>query len=116
MFFLWYFKLFYFCFSTEEVQKPQIKTEHTSNPDKAVYLECLYNGTIIWNCTNRETPTPTSPNNQKIGQSIVFERTWVPDACCTCTLKNDVSEKTSDQMCEKDIFPGKTLSVTLTSS
>ncbi|XP_057187429.1 uncharacterized protein LOC130552827 isoform X2 [Triplophysa rosa] len=89
----------------EEVQQPELQLTPASDPNVAMYLECQYEATIIWKCTNKDTPGAGSLNGQKIGESIIFERTRNPDACCTCTLKNEVSEKTSLPMCERDIFP-----------
>ncbi|XP_056587151.1 uncharacterized protein LOC130407859 isoform X2 [Triplophysa dalaica] len=90
----------------EEVPQPELNKAETSNPDNAIYLECQYDTDITWHCTNKDTVEPISVNGQKIGESILFERTKNLDVCCTCTLVNQVSNKTSKPICESEIFSG----------
>lgn len=55
---------------------------------------------MSWNCSN------VKQNQTK--DSFTYSKTGKADSCCTCTLNNDVSEETSDQICETEMFPGKT--------
>uniref|UniRef100_A0A673JFN1 Si:ch211-132g1.3 n=1 Tax=Sinocyclocheilus rhinocerous TaxID=307959 RepID=A0A673JFN1_9TELE len=67
----------------ERVPKPVIKTEKSSNPDR-------------------------SKHHLK-GEFITVEKQGNPENFYTCTLENAVSEATSDPVCERDLFNGKTV-------
>lgn len=80
----------------ERVPKPTITKEESMNPD-VVYLKCAYNGTIIWKNSIGETV-----ENKK--NEITVKNTGNPENFYTCTLKNTVSEETSDRVYERELF------------
>uniref|UniRef100_A0A8C1ELE4 Si:ch211-132g1.3 n=1 Tax=Cyprinus carpio carpio TaxID=630221 RepID=A0A8C1ELE4_CYPCA len=84
------------------VPKPEIKIEKTEMKPNAVYLKCEYNETIIWKNSAGET-LKGSPHTPK-GELITAEKQGNPDVFYTCTLKNAVSESTSDPVFERDLF------------
>uniref|UniRef100_A0A672LIG0 Si:ch211-132g1.3 n=1 Tax=Sinocyclocheilus grahami TaxID=75366 RepID=A0A672LIG0_SINGR len=85
----------------ERVHKPVIEIERSSNAD-VVYLRCGHSETIIWKNSTGETLKGTK--NHLPGETITVENTRNPDNYYTCTLKNAVSEKTSDPVFERDLF------------
>ncbi|XP_065110195.1 CD48 antigen-like [Paramisgurnus dabryanus] len=87
----------------EGVPKPQLKQEETSD-NNVRYLTCEYNAMIRWACSDGEKPQITKLAKPRQGEFITFRRSENQDVCCTCTLKNDVSEKTSDPVCVNDLF------------
>nr|XP_055062183.1 uncharacterized protein LOC129445093 [Misgurnus anguillicaudatus] len=93
----------------ESVPKPKLNQEISSNPDDVMYLTCEYNAMIRWACSNGKKPQITNLEKPRQGEIITFRRTEMPNICCTCTLINDVSEETSDPLCEKDLFPEMTV-------
>ncbi len=90
---------------TERVPKPVITIEKSSDPD-VVYLRCGYSETIIWKNSAGDTLKGTKNHNP--GEIITVKNTRTPENFYTCTLKNAVSEETSDQVSERDLFNGKT--------
>ncbi|XP_051982202.1 uncharacterized protein LOC127643460 isoform X17 [Xyrauchen texanus] len=88
----------------EPVPKPEIRIEPTSNRD-VKYLICDADATIIWKNSAGETLSGTPISGPPKGESITVKNTQNRDNYYTCTLKNDVSEKTSDRVYEKDLFP-----------
>uniref|UniRef100_A0A8C1R7S7 Si:ch211-132g1.3 n=1 Tax=Cyprinus carpio TaxID=7962 RepID=A0A8C1R7S7_CYPCA len=84
------------------VPKPEIKIEKTEMNPNAVYLICEYRETIIWKNSAGET-LKGSPHTPK-GELITAEKKGNPDVFYTCTLKNAVSESTSDPVYERDLF------------
>ncbi len=98
--------MFFIVSFTEPVPKPVITIEKSSNPDVA-YLRCNYSEIIIWK--NSTGNTLEGKNNHNPGEFIKVETTRTPENFYTCTLKNAVSEETSDRVSERDIFgTGKT--------
>ncbi|XP_051982187.1 uncharacterized protein LOC127643460 isoform X2 [Xyrauchen texanus] len=87
----------------EPVPKPEIRRETSSNHD-AKYLICDGDATIIWKNSAGETLSGTPISGPPKGESITVNNTRNRDNYYTCTLKNDVSEKTSDRVYEKDLF------------
>ncbi|KAK2908493.1 hypothetical protein Q8A67_004330 [Cirrhinus molitorella] len=85
------------------VPKPEIEIERSSNPD-VVFLRCRYNETIIWK--NAAGETLKGFKDHLKGEFITVEKQRNPENFYTCTLKNDVSEKTSDPVYERDLFKG----------
>ncbi|XP_016380306.1 uncharacterized protein LOC107717914 [Sinocyclocheilus rhinocerous] len=85
----------------ERVRKPVIEIERSSNPD-VVYLRCGYNETMIWKNSTGETLQGTK--NHLLGETITVKNTRNPGNYYTCTLKNAVSEETSDPVFERDLF------------
>ncbi len=97
--------MFFIVSFTERVPKPVITIEKSNNSD--VYLKCEYSGTIIWK--NSAGDTLKGKKNHNPGEFITVKNTRNPDNFYTCTLKNAVSEETSDPVYERDIFgTGKT--------
>ncbi len=96
--------MFFIVSFTERVTKPEITTEKGSNPD-VVYLRCNYSETIIWK--NSAGDTLEGKKNHTPGEFKV-DNTKTPENFYTCTLKNAVSEETSDPVYERDLFIGKT--------
>ncbi len=96
--------MFFIVSFTEPVPKPVITIEKSSNPD--VYLRCGYSETIIWK--NSAGDTLKGKKNHNPGEFIKVEKTRNPENFYTCTLKNAVSEETSDPVYERDLFIGKT--------
>uniref|UniRef100_A0A8C1NMF3 Si:ch211-132g1.3 n=1 Tax=Cyprinus carpio TaxID=7962 RepID=A0A8C1NMF3_CYPCA len=84
------------------VPKPVIKIEKIEMNPNAVNLKCEYNETIIWKNSAGET-LKGSPHTPK-GELITAEKKGNPDVFYTCTLKNAVSESTSDPVYERDLF------------
>ncbi|XP_042573027.1 SLAM family member 7-like [Cyprinus carpio] len=84
------------------VPKPEIKIEKTEMKPNAVYLICEYSETIIWKNSAGET-LKGSPHTPK-GELITAEKKGNSDVFYTCTLKNAVSESTSDPVYERDLF------------
>uniref|UniRef100_A0A8C2HS18 Si:ch211-132g1.3 n=1 Tax=Cyprinus carpio TaxID=7962 RepID=A0A8C2HS18_CYPCA len=84
------------------VPKPEIKIEKIEMNPNAVYLICEYSETIIWKNSAGET-LKGSPHTPK-GELITAEKQGNPDVFYTCTLKNAVSESTSDPVYERDLF------------
>uniref|UniRef100_A0A8C2G1P8 Si:ch211-132g1.3 n=1 Tax=Cyprinus carpio TaxID=7962 RepID=A0A8C2G1P8_CYPCA len=82
--------------------KPVIKIEKIEMNPNAVNLKCEYNETIIWKNSAGET-LKGSPHTPK-GELITVEKQGNPDVFYTCTLKNAVSESTSDPVYERDLF------------
>ncbi len=96
--------MFFIVSFTERVPKPVITIEKSNNTD--VYLKCGYSGTIIWN--NSAGNTLKGTKNHNPGEFITVTNTRTPGNFYTCTLKNAVSEETSDPVYERDMFHGKT--------
>ncbi len=96
--------MFFIVSFTERVPKPVITIEQGNDPD--VYLKCGYNETIIWK--NSAGDTVQGKKNHNPGEFITVTNTRHPDNFYTCTLKNAVSEETSDPVYERDLFIGKT--------
>ncbi len=98
--------MFFIVSFTEPVPKPNITIETSNNPDD-VYLRCGYSETIIWKNSAGDTLKGTKTHNP--GEFITVTNTRNPENFYTCTLKNAVSEETSDRVYERDIFvTGKT--------
>ncbi len=93
--------MFFIVSFTEPVPKPVITIEKSSNPDVA-YLRCNYSGTIIWK--NSAGDTLKGTKNPTPGEIITVTNTRNPENYYTCTLKNAVSEETSDRVYERNIF------------
>ncbi|KAI2645801.1 CD48 antigen [Labeo rohita] len=88
------------------VPKPEIQIDSSdTNPD-VVYLRCGYSETIIWK--NSAGETLKGLKDHLPGEFIKVENKRNPDNYYTCTLKNTVSEKTSDPVYERDLFKGET--------
>ncbi|KAF4119128.1 uncharacterized protein LOC131550574 [Onychostoma macrolepis] len=85
----------------EEVPKPNITVEESGNPD-VVYLRCEFSGMIIW--TNSAGETLEGNKNHKPGEFITVKNTRNPENYYTCTLKNAVSDETSDPVYERELF------------
>ncbi len=98
--------MFFIVSFTERVPKPVITTEKSNNPNVA-YLRCNYSETIIWKNSTGNTLKGTK--NHTAGEFIKVEKTRNPGNFYTCTLKNAVSEETSEPVSEGEIFgTGKT--------
>ncbi len=98
--------MFFIVSFTEPVPKPNITIEKSSKPDVA-YLRCGYSETIIWKNSAGDTLKGTKTHNP--GEFITVTNTRNPEHFYTCTLKNAVSEVTSDPVSEGEIFgTGKT--------
>ncbi len=97
--------MFFIVSFTEPVPKPVITIEKSKNHD-VVYLKCGYSETIIWK--NSAGNTLKGTKNQNPGEFINVTNTRTPGNFYTCTLKNAVSEETSDPVYERDLFIGKT--------
>ncbi len=96
--------MFFIVSFTERVPKPVITIEKSNNTD--VYLKCGYSETIIWNNSTGDTLKGTKNHNP--GEFITVTNTRNTENFYTCTLKNAVSEETSDPVYERDLFIGKT--------
>ncbi len=97
--------MFFIVSFTERVPKPVITIEKSNNPDVA-YLRCNYSEMIIWKNSAGDTLEGTKTHNP--GEFKV-ENTRNTANFYTCTLKNDVSEETSEPVYERDLFgTGKT--------
>ncbi len=98
--------MFFIVSFTEPVPKPVITIETGNNPD-VVYLRCNYSGTIIWKNSAGDTLKGTKNHNP--GEFITVTNTRNPENFYTCTLKNAVSEETSEPVSEGEIYgTGKT--------
>ncbi len=98
--------MFFIVSFTERVPKPVITIEKSTNHDVA-YLKCEYKETIIWK--NSAGDKLEGKKNHNPGEFITVNTTRNPENFYTCTLKNDVSEETSDPVYERDLFgTGKT--------
>ncbi len=97
--------MFFIVSFTERVPKPEITIEESNNPDVA-YLRCEYDEMIIWKNSAGDTLKGTKNHNP--GEFITVTNTRNPENFYTCTLKNAVSEETSDPVYERDLFHGKT--------
>ncbi len=97
--------MFFIVSFSERVPKPVITIEKSSNSD-VVYLRCGYSETIIWKNSAGDTLKGTKNHNP--GEFITVTNTRNTGNFYTCTLKNDVSEETSDPVYERDMFHGKT--------
>ncbi len=93
--------MFFIVSFTERVPKPVITIEKSSNPD-VVYLRCEYSETIIWKNSAGDTLKGTKNHNP--GEFITVTNTRNTDNLYTCTLKNAVSEETSDPVSEGKLF------------
>ncbi len=98
--------MFFIVSFTERVTKPVITIEEEKSNNSDVYLRCGYNETIIWKNSAGDTLKGTKNHNP--GEFIKVEKTRNPGNFYTCTLKNAVSEETSDPVYERDLFIGKT--------
>ncbi len=97
--------MFFIVSFTEPVPKPVITIEKSSNTD--VYLRCNYSEIIIWKNSTGNTLQGTKNHNP--GEFITVENTRNTENFYTCTLKNAVSEETSDPVSEEKLFvTGKT--------
>ncbi len=96
--------MFFIVSFTERVPKPVITTEKRNNTFS--YLRCEYSETIIWKNSAGDTLKGTKNHNP--GEFITVTNTRTPGNFYTCTLKNAVSEETSDPVYERDLFIGKT--------
>ncbi|KAI2647341.1 CD48 antigen [Labeo rohita] len=88
------------------VPKPEIQIDRSDKNPDMVYLICEYSETIIWK--NSAGEILEGSNHNPKGEFIIIENKRNPDNYYTCTLKNAVSEKTSDPVYERDLFKGKT--------
>ncbi|XP_042571929.1 CD48 antigen-like [Cyprinus carpio] len=82
--------------------KPVIKIEKIDINPNAVYLKCEYSEKIIWKNSAGETLKGTIQSPK--GELITVEKKGNPDVFYTCTLKNAVSERTSDPVYERELF------------
>ncbi len=99
--------MFFIVSFTERVPKPVITIEKSSDPD-VVYLRCGYSETIIWKNSAGDTLEGTKNHNSS-QEFITVTNTRNTENFYTCTLKNAVSEETSDPVYERDLFgTGKT--------
>ncbi|RXN14654.1 SLAM family member 7-like isoform X1 [Labeo rohita] len=94
----------------ERVPKPVIKTEMSTNPD-VVYFICEYSETIIWKNSSGEK-LKGSEHYPK-GEFIAVEKQGRPENYYTCTLKNAISEETSDPVYERDLFKDSNTSLAI---
>ncbi|XP_067260733.1 CD48 antigen-like isoform X1 [Chanodichthys erythropterus] len=85
----------------ERVPKPVIKTEKSKDNPDVVYLICEYNETIIWKNSAGETLKGSKHDPKGVTLRVKYEGNRVN--FYTCTLKNTVSEETSDPLYEKDL-------------
>ncbi|XP_048051489.1 uncharacterized protein LOC125271486 isoform X2 [Megalobrama amblycephala] len=82
---------------------PVIEVEEIKDNPDVVYLACKYSETIIWNNSAGETLKISKLH--PTGESITVEKNeGNPDNVYTCTLKNRVSEETSDPVYKRDLF------------
>ncbi|XP_051982198.1 uncharacterized protein LOC127643460 isoform X13 [Xyrauchen texanus] len=87
----------------EPVPKPEIRIETSKNHD-VKSLNCYGDATIIWKNSAGDTLSGTPISGSTKGESLTVKNTRNRDNYYTCTLQNDVSEKTSDPVYEKDLF------------
>ncbi|XP_048054050.1 CD48 antigen-like isoform X2 [Megalobrama amblycephala] len=85
----------------ERVPKPVIKIEKIKDNPDAVNLICEYSETIIWKNSAGET-LKGSKHDPK-GETLVVKYEGNRGNFYTCTLKNAVSEETSDPLYERDL-------------
>ncbi|XP_048054045.1 SLAM family member 9-like isoform X2 [Megalobrama amblycephala] len=86
----------------ERVPKPVIKVNMTEDNPDDVYLRCEYNETIIWKNSAGKTLKGSKLNPTR--ESITVKNKGNLKNFYTCTLKNAVSEETSDPVYESDLF------------
>ncbi|ROI62527.1 CD48 antigen [Anabarilius grahami] len=89
----------------KRVPKPVIEREKIKDNPDVVNLTCKYSETIIWkNSTGQILPgLALHPK----GEFITVEKKGNPKTFYNCTLKNAVSEETSDPLYERDLFKGE---------
>ncbi|ROI62528.1 CD48 antigen [Anabarilius grahami] len=85
----------------KRVPKPVIKTQKIKDNPDVVYLICEYSETIIWRNSAGET-LKGSKHDPK-GETLVVKYEGNRENFYTCTLKNAVSEETSDPLYERDL-------------
>ncbi|XP_048054040.1 uncharacterized protein LOC125272904 isoform X2 [Megalobrama amblycephala] len=85
----------------EQVPKPVIKTQKSEDNPDAVNLICEYNEMIIWKNSAGET-LKGSKHDPK-GETLVVKYEGNLKNFYTCTLKNAVSEETSEPLYERDL-------------
>ncbi|ROI62529.1 CD48 antigen [Anabarilius grahami] len=91
----------------EPVPKPVIKVEKIKDNPDVVYLACNYSHKIIWDNSAREVLKISKLH--PTGESItVQKKEGNLDNVYTCTLKNRVSEETSDPVYKNKLFKGTT--------
>ncbi|XP_067258731.1 CD48 antigen-like [Chanodichthys erythropterus] len=83
------------------VPKPVIKIEKSEDNPDVVNLICEYSETIIWKNSAGETLNGSKHDPKGETLEIKYEGNRVN--FYTCTLKNAVSEETSDPLYEKDL-------------
>jgi len=83
-----------------------IKIQKRTTKSDVVDLICEYDETIIWKNSAGETLTGSAHTPK--GESINVTKTGNQSISYTCSLKNAVSEKTSDPVYERDLFKGET--------
>ncbi|XP_067258729.1 CD48 antigen-like [Chanodichthys erythropterus] len=88
----------------ERVPKPVIKIEKIKDNLDVVNLICEYSETIIWKNSAGETLTGSELHLK--GETLEVKNEGNPVNFYTCTLKNAVSEETSDPLNERDLFIG----------
>ncbi|XP_059409135.1 uncharacterized protein LOC132142973 [Carassius carassius] len=86
----------------DPVPNPEIKTDRSDKTSDFVYLICEYSETIIWN--NSAGEILDVKDHLPKGKFITVHKNGHPDDYYTCTLKNEVSEKTSDKVFRRDLF------------
>ncbi|XP_048054026.1 uncharacterized protein LOC125272899 isoform X2 [Megalobrama amblycephala] len=89
----------------ERVPKPVIKIEKSKDNPDVVNLICEYSETIIWKNSAGET-LKGSKHDPK-GETLVVKYGGNRGNFYTCTLKNAVSEETSDPLYERDLVSNK---------
>ncbi|XP_059409481.1 uncharacterized protein LOC132143356 [Carassius carassius] len=86
----------------DPVPKPEIEIDRSDKTSDFVYLICKYSETIIWN--NSAGEILDVKDHLPKGKFITVHKNGHPDDYYTCTLKNEVSEKTSDPVLRRDLF------------
>ncbi|RXN22997.1 SLAM family member 7-like isoform X1 [Labeo rohita] len=84
------------------VPKPEIQIDRRGKNPDVVRLICEYNETVIWK--NSTGKILKGSNHNPKGEFITVENKRNPDNFYTCTLKNAVSEETSDRVYERKLF------------
>ncbi|RXN14312.1 interleukin-1 receptor accessory -like 1-A isoform X3 [Labeo rohita] len=84
------------------VPKPVIKIDRTDKYPNVVYLICEYSEQIIWK--NSAGENLVIAENHPKGKFITVKQNGNPESYYTCTLKNAVSEATSDPVYKRDLF------------
>ncbi|XP_026060547.1 CD48 antigen-like isoform X1 [Carassius auratus] len=82
--------------------KPVIKIDRPDENSVFVYLICEYSETIIW--YNSAGEKLDVKDHIPKGKFITVHKNGHPDDYYTCTIKNEVSEKTSDKVFRRDLF------------